>query len=104
VADATPYDQISLEFDLITGQVTVLGDPPKLTTWSAELITMLQIGQERHSWASLEDTPDGTMIVLDVEGGPLRYRLTGERITPHDLVAELVEPNDLGATLVRADR
>lgn len=91
MADALPYHEIVLEFDLVTGKVIMIGDPPKVTTWSAELITMLQIGREEHCWASLEDTPDGTMIVLAVENGPVRYRLTGERDTPHDLVAVLVE-------------
>lgn len=88
-AERVPYDELVIEIDMMTGERHLIGDPPPVVVWAAELIIMLQL--EDGHWARIENTPDGAVIVLDVQPGPVRYRLTGEReFDGLGVVAELI--------------
>ncbi len=89
----TPFHEIVVEFDLVTGKAIVIGSPPEVTVWSPELVGMLRATAGDDGWARIEDGPDGTDIVLGLEGGPVRYRLTGERDEfQSGLIAVLLQP------------
>ena len=84
---ADTYDTINIFWDEEGRPYLEKGvEPPDMVSWSPELLMMLEAGCEQE-WCTLYDG----VISMQLVGGPLRYRLTGDHdATGHGLTAERV--------------